>query len=100
MVLGMSGGIVPCWDAVAMLVLAVGMGQLALALPVLVAFSAGLAGVLVLVGVLVVHARGFAQSRWGEGRLARALPVLSAVVITALGAWLCYDSVHGVLPAP
>jgi ABC-type nickel/cobalt efflux system permease component RcnA len=99
-VLGMSGGIVPCWDAVAMLVLAVGMGRLALALPLLLAFSAGLAGVLVLVGVLVVHARGFAQSRWGEGRLVRALPVFSALVVAALGFWLCYDSVHGGLLAP
>jgi ABC-type nickel/cobalt efflux system permease component RcnA len=99
-VLGMSGGIVPCWDAVAMLVLAVGMGRLALALPLLLAFSAGLAGVLVLVGVLVVHARGFAQSRWGEGRLVRALPVLSALVVTALGVWLCHESLHATLPPP
>jgi ABC-type nickel/cobalt efflux system permease component RcnA len=93
-VLGMSGGIVPCWDAVAMLALAVGMGQMGLALPLLVAFSAGLAAVLVLVGVLVVHVRSFAQSQWGEGRLVRALPIISAVAITALGFWLCYESVH------
>jgi nickel/cobalt exporter len=93
-VLGMSGGIVPCWDAVAMLVLAVGMGQLDLALPLLLAFSAGLAAVLVLVGVLVVHVRGFADSHWGEGRLVRALPALSALAITVLGFWLCYESVH------
>jgi ABC-type nickel/cobalt efflux system permease component RcnA len=94
LVLGMSGGIVPCWDAVAMLILAVGMGQLDLALPLLLAFSAGLAAVLVLVGVLVVHVRGFATSRWGEGRLVRSLPVLSALALTVLGFWLCYESVH------
>jgi ABC-type nickel/cobalt efflux system permease component RcnA len=99
-VLGMSGGIVPCWDAVAVLVVAVGADRLGLALPLLLAFSAGLAGVLVLIGIFVVHVRGFAQSHWGEGRLVRALPLVSAAAITSLGLWLCYDSIHTAEPAP
>ena len=65
-VLGMSGGIVPCWDAVAMLLVAVGMNLVWLAVPLLLAFSAGLAGVLVLIGVLVVQVRRFADTRLGE----------------------------------
>jgi hypothetical protein len=59
------------------------------------AFSAGLAGVLVLIGVLVVKAKGFAGSHWGESWLFRALPVISAALVTLLGLWLCYDSVNG-----
>jgi ABC-type nickel/cobalt efflux system permease component RcnA len=93
-VMGMSGGIVPCWDAILILVFAVRVGALWLALPMLLAFSAGLASVLVLVGVLVVNVRGFAVSRWGEGGLTRLLPIASAAVVMALGLWLCYDSVH------
>ena len=93
--LGMSGGIVPCTDAIAMLVLAVGMNLFWLAFPLLLAFSAGLAGVLVLVGILVVKFRAFAGSRWGEGRLVRALPIISAVLVTAMGFWLCYEAVQG-----
>jgi nickel/cobalt exporter len=92
--LGMSGGIVPCTDAIAMLVLAVGMNLFWLAFPLLVAFSVGLAGVLVLVGILVVKFRAFAGSRWGEGRLVRALPIVSAVLVTAMGFWLCYEAVQ------
>jgi ABC-type nickel/cobalt efflux system permease component RcnA len=91
-VLGMSGGIVPCWDAIAMLVLAVGMNLVWMAVPLLLAFSAGLAGVLVLLGILVVKFRQFAGSRFGESRWVRALPIVSAVLVTALGFWLCYDS--------
>jgi len=91
-VLGMSGGIVPCWDAIAMLVLAVGMNLVWMAVPLLLAFSAGLAGVLVLLGILVVKFRQFAGSHWGESRWVRALPIFSAVLVTALGFWLCYDS--------
>jgi ABC-type nickel/cobalt efflux system permease component RcnA len=92
--LGVSGGIVPCWDAILMLLVAVSTNLLWLALPMLLAFSAGLAGVLIAIGILVVRVKGFAGSRWGQSRLFRALPILSALLVTALGLWLCYGSVH------
>jgi ABC-type nickel/cobalt efflux system permease component RcnA len=94
-VLGISGGIVPCWDAIAMLGLAISAQRLWLGLPLLLAFSAGLAGVLVALGLAVVRARDLAGARLeGERfrRLIRALPIVSALVITALGLWLCYES--------
>src|SRR5262245_34057221 len=91
-VLGVSGGIVPCWDAIALLGLAVATRQLWLGLPLLLAFSAGLAGVLVAVGVAVVKLKGFGASRWGDGRVIRALPLVSAVAITVMGLWICRDS--------
>ena len=90
--LGISGGIVPCWDAIALLGLAIATHRLWLGLPLLLAFSAGLAGVLVLIGVLVVKLKGFGSSRWGSGRVTRALPLVSAVLITVIGIWLCVDS--------
>jgi ABC-type nickel/cobalt efflux system permease component RcnA len=93
-ILGMSGGIVPCWDAILMLLVAVSTNLLAFALPMLLAFSAGLASVLIVIGILVVRVKGFAGSRWGESRFIRALPVISAVLVTGLGLWLCYNSVH------
>jgi ABC-type nickel/cobalt efflux system permease component RcnA len=93
-VLGVSGGIVPCWDAIAMYGFAVSAHQLWLGLPLLLAFSAGLAGVLIVIGILVVKAKGFAGSHWGESRVFRLLPVASAAMVTCLGLWLCYSSVH------
>ncbi len=97
-VLGVSGGIVPCWDAIAMLAVAISAGQLWLGLPLLLAFSAGLAGVLVAVGVGVVYASRFAGRRWGGTErlrpLVRALPLASAAFITLMGLWLCYGSFH------
>jgi ABC-type nickel/cobalt efflux system permease component RcnA len=99
MVLGMHGGIVPCWDAIVILMLGISTGRLRLALPLLLAFSAGLAGVLVALGIGVVWARRWAGARWGGHarlqRLVQLLPVASALVITAMGVWLCYDSTHG-----
>lgn len=93
-ILGMNGGIVPCWEAIIMLGFAISAHRLWLALPLLVAFSAGLAGVLIALGILVVKVKGFAASRLGNGRLLQALPILSAALVTVLGLWLCYDSVH------
>jgi ABC-type nickel/cobalt efflux system permease component RcnA len=96
--LGMRGGLVPCWDAIILLCLAISAQRLWLGVPLLLAFSAGLAGVLVALGASVVWARNWAIARWGEGprmtRVVRMLPLLSAAVITVLGLWLCYDSLH------
>ena len=92
--MGISGGIVPCWDAIFLLGFAIITQRLWLAVPLLLAFSAGLAGVLVVIGMVVVYAKGFASAGWGESRLVRALPVVSAALITVLGLWLCYDSVQ------
>lgn len=96
--LGMRGGLVPCWDAIILLCLAISAQRLWLGVPLLLAFSAGLAGVLVALGVGVVWARNWAIARWGEGprmkRVVRLLPLLSAALITVLGLWLCYDSLH------
>ena len=96
-VLGISGGIVPCWDAIIMLLWAVATQRLALALPLLLAFSAGLAAVLVIIGILVVSAKDW-MAHWDSGgrlsRVFRVLPILSAALVLGLGLWLCYDQFH------
>ena len=97
--LGMSGGIVPCWDAILMLGFAVAAHRLWLALPLLLAFSAGLASVLIVIGIFVVYAKGFAASRWGASRWFGALPVASAVLVTCMGLWLCVASIAPRAPA-
>jgi nickel/cobalt transporter (NicO) family protein len=96
-VMGMTGGIAPCWDAVAMLVLAIGMNLFWMALPMLLAFSAGLAAVLVLIGFLVVHARKLLDARWSQSRLVRLLPIASAVFVAGMGMLVCYQGVQGSL---
>ena len=90
--LGISGGIIPCWDAIAMLGFAIAAQRLSLALPLLLAFSAGLAGVLVLIGIAVVYAQGRVGARWSESRIWRMLPVASAAFLVVMGLWLCRDS--------
>jgi ABC-type nickel/cobalt efflux system permease component RcnA len=97
-VLGMAGGIVPCPEAMFILGESMREGKVWMGLPLLLAFSAGLATVLIAIGMGVVCVRGFADARWGENRRFRAvfaaLPLVSALLVTALGIWMCYDSVH------
>ncbi len=97
-VLGISGGIVPCGEAIMLLVLAVRWERLELAFPLLLAFSVGLAAVLVAVGLGVVWTQRFTAAHIKSKRLEqliRLLPIVSAILITGVGFWLCYDSVHG-----
>jgi ABC-type nickel/cobalt efflux system permease component RcnA len=89
--LGVTGGMVPCGDAVLLLFYAVGTSHMWIVLPSLLAFSAGLAGVLVLIGILVVQVPRFVQARSGDSRLVRALPTVSAVAVILVGLWLCYE---------
>jgi len=99
-VLGLAGGIVPCPSAILVLVVSLRNGAMARALPLVLAFSAGLAAVLVAIGMLVVTSKRFAGSHFGGSRLFHFLPFLSAILVTGIGLWLCYDAVHsGIAPA-
>src|SRR5262249_10283650 len=91
-VLGVAGGLIPWPDPVALYLSLLSAGLLAFALPLLLAFSAGLAAVLVAIGIVVVKAKGLAGRRWGESRAFRALPIVSAALVTCVGLWLCYHS--------
>ena len=102
--LGISGGIVPCPSALVVLLSAIALHRIVLGLLLIVAFSAGLASVLVLIGVLVVQGQRLAQrSRWsaerapaGLRRAFRRLPVFSAAAVCLLGLAIAAQS----LPRP
>jgi len=92
-VIGITGGIVPCGEAWALFAYSVKF-EAWIAPVVQLAFSLGLASVLIAIGILVVKVKGMAGSRWEDSRLYRALPILSAALVTGMGLWLCYESVH------
>ena len=86
--LGLAGGLVPCWDAVLLVVMAEAVGRLALGVALLSAFSLGMAGVLVAVGVTGARLRSAIGGRDPEGVWARRLGLTSATALTAIGLWL------------
>lgn len=83
--LGISGGIVPCPGALVILLLAVALHRITFGLLLLVAFSVGLAAILIAIGVLIVKARPLVERFSGDGRWIQRLPIASAVIIIAVG---------------
>ena len=82
--LAVAGGILPSPTALVVLLAAIALGRLVYGLALIAAFSVGLAGALVVVGILALRARN-ALSRRVSGRTGRLVPVLSAASITVLG---------------
>jgi nickel/cobalt exporter len=88
--LGVSGGIVPCPSALVVLVAAISQHRLGLGFALILAFSVGLAATLTAVGLAVLHGgrlikRLRPERRLFGGRIAGALPALSATLIVLAG---------------
>jgi nickel/cobalt exporter len=93
--LGITGGMTPCPAALVVLLSAVALQRIAIGLLLIVAFSLGLAAVLVGTGLLLVSARGVVQRWSGKGLWLRYLPFLSPLVITPLGLMIAVRSLLG-----
>ena len=94
--LGISGGIVPCVDALIGLLFAISLGKLVWGLIILCAFSLGLAAVLVAIGILMVMAKPVIARFTGEGIWLQRLPIISAAVVILLGAILVFKAFNTV----
>jgi ABC-type nickel/cobalt efflux system permease component RcnA len=92
--LGLGGGLIPCWDAVMLLLVAISAGRLGFAIPMLIAFSVGLAAVLVLLGIAIVMAHRAGSGRFGDRQWFKLLPVLSAALLLLMGLWLAREGVQ------
>jgi ABC-type nickel/cobalt efflux system permease component RcnA len=91
--LGITGGIVPCPAALVVLLSAIALRRTGFGLLLIVAFSVGLASVLVGIGLLMVYARRFMARVRGDGPVIRRwLPLASAAVIMALGATIAVQA--------
>jgi nickel/cobalt transporter (NicO) family protein len=90
--LGVSGGIVPCPAALVVLLSALSLNRAGFGLFLIVAFSAGLAAVLIGFGLAVVYARrAVAQRLQLESSFAlRWLPLISSAVITFAGCAIAF----------
>ena len=93
--LGISGGILPCPSALVVLLTAISLHRVGYGMLLIFAFSVGLAGVLTGIGLLLVHARGLFRRLPLDSAVARITPVLSAAVVTALGAVIAFRALAG-----
>ena len=96
LVLGITGGIIPCPGALTAFLVAIqgGVAKGFRGLLAVVSFSAGLALVLVIIGLLMVTSTRFmeraARSKHRLESLLRILPVLSGVAVMVVGGAIAY----------
>ena len=85
--LGASGGLVPCPSALVLLLSSIALGRVGLGLTLLVAFSLGLAGVLMAIGLVVVYAKHLLPDsrKTSQHAAFRLIPVASAAIIVCVG---------------
>jgi len=85
--LGASGGLVPCPSALVLLLSSIALGRVGAGLVLLVAFSAGLAVVLMAIGMAVLYAKHLLpdSNRAARNPAFRVIPVVSAAVIVCVG---------------
>src|ERR1022692_3671958 len=85
--LGASGGLVPCPSALVLLLSSIALDRVGLGLLLLIAFSSGLAVVLMGTGVLVLYAKHFLpdSQKTAAHPAFRIIPVVSAALIVCIG---------------
>lgn len=86
--LGLMHGIIPTFDALAIILVALSLQKIALGAELIFAYSLGIGSVLVAVGALVVRAQAALLDHPHFERLSRHAPVIAAVVVVVIGLWL------------
>jgi ABC-type nickel/cobalt efflux system permease component RcnA len=92
--LGISGGIMPCPSALIVMLAAISMNRVGYGLVLIVAFSLGLACALTAAGLAFVYGGKLLSKIPSSGKFMRALPAVSALVISGFGAAICYRSLR------
>ena len=92
-VLGISGGLVPCPAAFALLLAAVSAGALAKGVGLVLVFSLGLAAALVAIGIGVLKAASFSGRFMDTERIAPYIAMASAVLVTLIGVVTLFNSI-------
>jgi ABC-type nickel/cobalt efflux system permease component RcnA len=97
LMLGISGGLLPCPSALVLLLSAITIGQVGYGLVLVLAFSLGLACVLTGLGLLLLYARRLFTKFPKRIGLIGHLPTVSALLIFAIGIGL---TVHALTQMP
>lgn len=91
LLLGISGGLVPCSAGIATLLAAIGAGRTAQGLTVALFFSLGLGLVMMIIGVTLSQAGRLTEKLDASPEFSRRMGIATAVIITTLG---CFTLAH------
>ena len=99
MLLGISGGLVPCPAAIATLLAAIAAGRIAQGLTMVIFFSLGLGLVMMTIGVVLSQAGRFIENLGSNQEFSRRMGILSALIIIVLGSVTLYHSITSLMAA-
>jgi nickel/cobalt exporter len=94
---GVAAGLLPCPSALVVLLSAIAIHRIGFGFALIAAFSLGLAATITCIGLLAVLARRAFSRVSLEGRIVRALPAFSALVILCVGVALTVKALPGVI---
>jgi nickel/cobalt exporter len=94
---GVAAGLLPCPSALVVLLSAIALHRVGFGLALIVAFSLGLAATITAIGLLAILARRAFGRLSLDGRLVRALPAASALLILAVGVGITANALPEVL---
>ena len=99
LVLGISGGLLPCPSALVMLLSASALGNVGLGMTLVVAFSLGLALVLSAIGLILVYAKRNFDRLPKQIAAVKFMPAISAVLVMFLGLGITGEAILKILAA-
>jgi len=94
LILGISGGLVPCPAAIATLLAAIAAGRIAKGLTMAVFFSLGLGLVMMAIGVALSQAGRLTRRFESHPDFSRRMGIVSAIIITILGILTLFHSIR------
>lgn len=94
---GIAAGLLPCPSALVVLLSAIAIHRIGFGFALITAFSLGLAATITAIGLIAVLARRALGRASLEGRVVRALPAASALVILCVGVALTVKALPGVI---
>jgi nickel/cobalt exporter len=94
LVLGISGGLVPCPAAIATLLAAIAAGRIAKGLTMAIFFSLGLGLVMMTIGVVLSQAGRLTRRFESHPDFSRRMGIVSAIIITMLGILTLFHSIR------
>ncbi|MEG3915578.1 sulfite exporter TauE/SafE family protein [Microcoleus sp. w2-18bC1] len=97
--LGISGGLLPCPSALVMLLSASALGNVALGMTLVVAFSLGLALVLSAIGLILVYAKRNFDKLPKQITAVKFMPAISAMFVMLLGLGITGQAMLKILAA-
>jgi len=95
---GLTGGLIPCSAAIAVLLMCLQLKQVVLGAVLVLCFSIGLATTLVLSGAIAALGIRQVTRRWSSfDQLARQAPYISGALVVLVGLYIGYHGLRGIL---